>query len=200
MEEINGEGRTHFTVCSRNERYTMKHMKIFAALGIICLLLMCIACSQDPSYEDRETFPQETYVSVGNGSMILYDALTVEEMYTDSNVAEWLDACAGSDRDDYFGGYVLRHEATEGENTVYTYLVYYPHGGEAMTVLPQLVDGTSGCVLNLHYAKGSGTEGYALSMIRVILPSGGAPRVRLLVNDDTPGVIVSVSKEAIPVP
>jgi hypothetical protein len=173
---------------------------LICIFSVICLLLSLPSCRKEPSYEDRETFPQETFVPVAGGGMILYDGLTVEEVTSDSNVREWLNACSGADRNDYFGGYVLRHEITEGENTVFTYLVYYPHENGKMAVTPELLEGSSGYVLNLSYAQGEGVTGYSLSHLAVTVPTDKAPRVRLIVDEQTPGVLVSVSTVSIPVP
>ena len=179
---------------------TMSFKRIFSFLTALCLLLSLMSCNKEPSYEDRETFPQETYVPVAGGGMILYDGLTVEQITFDSNMLDWLNACSGADRNDYFGGYVLRYENTEEENTVFTYLVYYPHGGEALAVKPELFEGSSGYVLNLNYAPGDGVKGYSLCHLTVTVPTDKAPRVRLLVGDQAPGVLISVSSKPIPVP
>jgi hypothetical protein len=172
---------------------------IFIALT---LLLTLVSCRKEPSYEDRETFPKETYVPVADGGIVLYDGITKEELSAVPSLAEWLSACAASDRNDYFGGYMLRHESTEGENTVFTYLVYYPHGEKAMAVYPELLEGTSGYVLNLGYTAGEGVDGYSICYLTVTLPTDTdrAPRVRLVVGNQTPGVVITVTDSPIPAP
>jgi hypothetical protein len=170
---------------------------IFIALT---LLLSLASCQKEPSYEDRETFPKETYVPVADGGIVLYDGITKEELSAVPSLAEWLSACAASDRNDYFGGYMLRHESTEGENTVFTYLVYYPHGEKAMAVYPELLEGTSGYVLNLGYTAGEGVDGYSICYLTVTLPTDRAPRVRLVVGNQTPGVVITVTDSPIPAP
>ena len=200
MEETNAKGRFVLRYATHRKDMTMICKYLICIFSVICLLLSLPSCQKEPSYEDRETFPQETYVPVAGGGVILYDGLTVAEVASNSNVREWLNACSGSDRNDYFGGYVLRHEITEGENTVFTYLVYYPHGNGTMALTPELLEGSSGYVLNLHYEQGVGVTGYSVSHLTVTVPTDKAPRVRILVGDQAPGVLVSVSSVSIPVP
>ena len=178
----------------------MKLKRILLVLLSFSLLFSLCACKQDSSSEERETFPQETYIPMADGGLVLHDGLTIQEASADDNVLEWLNSCSATDRNDYFGGYVLRHDATDGENSVFTYLVYFPHGGEALTVTPELFMGISGYVLNLNYTPGDGVTGYSLCHLTVTVPMDMAPRIRVIVENQMPGVLISVSKKPIPVP
>lgn len=164
------------------------------------LLLSITACGErEPSYEDRETFPQETFVVAGDTVMTFQDAIALDAYPAGSAVGEWLTGCSDSDRNDQFDAYTLRHEALDGNgNTVYTYLIYYPHGDTACKATPELLEGESGYVINVSYTAGSGVEGYSLCYLTVALPTEKSPRVRLLIEDDTLGILSTVTDTEIP--
>jgi hypothetical protein len=69
-----------------------------------------------------------------------------------------------------------------------------------MAVYPELLEGTSGYVLNLGYTAGEGVDGYSICYLTVTLPTDRAPRVRLVVGNQTPGVVITVTDSPIPVP
>ena len=167
---------------------------------LLCVLLCLTACGKDNSPAERETFPKETFVPMADGGLILYDGLTTESFANDTNVTNWLIACEGADRNDHFGGYVFRHQSAEGENTVFTFLVYYPHGGEAMAVTPDILQSTDSHLLNLTYEAGEGVESYSLCLLKVTLNTDRAPRVRVIVDGEVPGTVVSVSSSPIEAP
>jgi hypothetical protein len=164
------------------------------------LLLSITACGErEPSYADRETFPQETFVVAGDMVMTFQDSIVMDAYPTESAVGEWLTGCSDSDRNDQFDAYILRHEASYGNgNTVHTYLIYYPHGDKAYKATPELLEGESGYVINISYTAGSGVEGYSLCYLTVTLPTDKSPRVRLLVEDDSLGVLSTVTDADIP--
>ena len=171
-------------------------------LCILCGLLvsaLCLAACQggEPDGADRETVPKESYETVTDAGLTHRGGLSALDYDASSPVGEWLTACASSDRDEQFDAYTLRREITDGENTTFTYMIYYPHGGEGLTVTPELLEGESGgYVLNLTYTAGGSGE-YCLDYLSVTLPTDKAPRVRLLYEGETLGQLVTVTEEEI---
>ena len=176
----------------------MKKLFIFPLIVSLALSWSLTSCrEQEPSYDDRETFEQETFIVPENTEMVFLDGMMDSAYSADSPEGAWLVGCSGSDRDDQFDAYTLRCETTENGNTTFTYLIYYPHGGNALAVCPELLEGESGYVINLSYGTGEGTKGYSLCYLSVPLPTDNPPRVRLLVGDDSLGVLSTVTERAI---
>lgn len=176
----------------------MNTLRFFSVLLLLSALLILAACSGGtPSYEDRETFEQQTYTVPENTNMVFVDRIVSSAYGEESAEGTWLAGCSSSDRDDFFDAYTLRCETTENENTTFTYLIYYPHGGDAVTVTPELLVGESEYVINLHYEKGDGIKGYSLCYLSITLPTSVAPRVRLLVDEDVLGVMSTVTESHI---
>lgn len=177
----------------------MKKTKILIlALSAFLILLTVTACTeQEPSYEDRETFAQETYIPMENTTMTFRDGIIDTAYAAESSVGRWLTGCSAPDRNDQFDAYVLRHEATEGEHTTFTYLIYYPHGGSARKATPALLEGESSYVLHVTYTEGAGIDGYSLCYLSVTLPTDKAPRLDLLVEGDNLGVLSTVTVDSI---
>ncbi len=176
----------------------MNKIRFLSMFLFIGLLLTLPACNgQEPSYEDRETFEQQTYVVPENTDMTFLDCIMDSAYGADSPEGAWLAGCSSSDRDDFFDAYTLRCETAENGNTIFTYLIYYPHGGDAVTVTPELLEGENEYVINLHYAKGAGINGYSLCYLSVTLPTDNPPHVRLLVDDEVLGVLSTVTESAI---
>lgn len=173
-------------------------LSVLVALGGITLLSSC--GEREPSYDDRETFPQETYVAVGAATVFFRDGLDRSAYPAGTKAGEWLIGCSASDRDEQFDVYTLRHESSNGESTTFTYLIYYPHGGDPMTATPEVLAEESGYVVNLTYGEGNAPEGYTLSYLSVTLPTDEAPRLRLLLNRDVLGQLSSVTGEELPLP
>lgn len=172
---------------------------VSALLGLLTAALLCTAaaCSQEPSYEDRETFPKETYAAVEGTEMVFRDGLNLADYPVDSDAARWLDGCDSPDRNDQFDAYTLRYESAAEGHTTFTYLIYYPHGADGMTATPELLQSGSGYVINLHYAPGDGVGDYSLVYLSVTLPVREAPRLRLLREEGALGVMSTVSETAI---
>ena len=175
--------------------------KLFILCGLLATVLLlspCLAsCQGEPDGADRETVPEESYETVTDAGLTHRGGLSALDYDASSPVGEWLTACASSDRDEQFDAYTLRREITDGENTTFTYMIYYPHGGEGLTVTPELLEGESGgYVLNLTYTAGCSGE-YCLDYLSVTLPTDKAPRVRLLYDGEVLGQMATVTEEEI---
>lgn len=167
---------------------------MIGSLAILLLLSLSACGNREPSYEDRETFPPETFVAAGNIVVTFQDALAMEQYPAQSAVGEWLAGCSDPDRNDQFDAYTLRHESPDGKgNTVYTYFIYYPHGDKPRTATSELLESENGYVINITYDTGAGVAGYSLCRLTVALPTDQAPRVRLLFEEDTLGVLTTVT-------
>ena len=171
---------------------------IIAVLSVGALLLS--SCAREPSYEDRETFAPEVLTPVEGTELIFADGLVTAHFPTEEAMGDWLSGCSRPDRNDHFQAYTLRREITEGENTTFTYLIYYPHGGESMKVKPVLSQTDSGYVIDLTYEKGQGVEGYSLCYLSVTLPTDKTPRLRLRQGEEILGVMSTVTQADISVP
>lgn len=162
------------------------------------LLLSISACGEkEPSFDDRETFPVETYETVDGAVVSFQDGVARDAYPADTPVGEWLTGCSADDRDDQFDAYTLRHESAADGHTTFTYLIYYPHGGSALSARSEVLEGEGGYVINIHYSAGGGTEGYSLCTLSVTLPTEETPRLRLLLADDPLGVMSTVSASPI---
>ena len=182
-----------------NDKNLKKSKKaMVAALAAGILLTMAACGDKEPTYEDRETVAKETFVTVGNVDMAFRSGITTRAYAADTPTGEWLDGCDAPDRDDQLDAYTLRYENEVDGHTTYTYLIYYPHGGESLAVAPELLEGESGYVINLTYTPGDGTDGYSLCRLEVTLPTGQAPRLRLLTDQDTLGVMSTITDQPIP--
>ena len=171
---------------------------IIAVLSVGALLLS--ACAREPSYEDRETFAPEVLTPVEGTELIFADGLVTANFPMGEALGDWLNGCSRPDRNDHFQAYTLRREINEGENTTFTYLIYYPHGGESMKVKPVLSQTDSGYVIDLTYEKGQGVEGYSLCYLSVTLPTDKTPRLRLRYGEEILGVMSTVTQADISVP
>ena len=172
--------------------------KLFVLCGLLISALCLSACQgREPDGSDRETHPKESYETVTDAGLTHRGGLNATDYAPESAVGEWLTACSASDRDEQFDAYTLRREITDGENTTFTYMIYYPHGGEGLTVTPELLEGESGgYVLNLTYTAG-GSGDYCLDYLSVTLPTDKAPRVRLLCEGETLGQLATVTDREI---
>lgn len=165
----------------------------------VLLLSACLAsCQGEPDGSDRETFPKESYIEAADASVTLRANLKADK-YPEGTVAgDWLRLCAASDRDEQFDAYTLRNETSEGENTTFTYMLYYPHGSAGMTAEVELLEGESGgYILNVTYTAGGADRDYCLDLVTVTLPTDKAPRLRLLYDGETLGQMATVTDEEI---
>ena len=171
---------------------------IIAVLSVGALLMS--SCAREPSYEDRETFAPEVLTPVEGTEVVFADGLVTAAFPVGEPVGDWLSGCSRPDRNDHFQAYTLRREIAEGENTTFTYLIYYPHGSESMKAKPVLSQTDSGYVIDLTYEAGQGMEGYSLCYLSVTLPTDKTPRLRLRRGEEILGVMSTVTQADIPVP
>lgn len=174
-------------------------IKLFILCGLLVSALCLSACQgQEPDGSDRETLPKKSYVTVLGTDLSHRGGLSRDSYTLDSAVGEWLATCSASDRDEQFEAYTLRAEFAEGENTVFTYAIYYPHGTAGMTAEVELLEGESGgYILNTTYTAGGSDKDYCLDFVTVTLPTDKAPRLRLLVNGETLGQMATVTDQEI---
>ena len=174
--------------------------KLFILCGLLATVLLlspCLAsCQGEPDGADRETVPKESYETVTDAGLTHRGGLSALDYDASSPVGEWLTACASSDRDEQFDAYTLRTETSAGENTTFTYMIYYPHGTSGMTAEVELLEGESGgYILNVTYTSGGSDRDYCLDLVMVTLPTDKAPRVRLLYEGETLGQLATVTEE-----
>ena len=174
-------------------------MKMVALVSLlICALLLTACGAREPDGSDRETLPKESYVTVTDEGVTHRGGLDKADFSADSAAGEWLTQCSASDRDEQFDAYTLRRETSAGEETTFTYAVYYPHGGAGMTATAELLAGESGgYVLNITYTAGGSDKDYCLDYLSVTLPTDKAPRVRLLYDGEVLGQMATVTEEEI---
>ena len=171
---------------------------MIAFLSAMTILLS--ACGGEPSYEDRETFAPEVLTPVEGGELILQDGLRIDGYPLNEPIGEWLAGCSRPDRNDHFQAYTLRREISSEGNTSFTYIIYYPHGGAALTVKSALSQTDNGYIIDLTYEEGDGTQDYSLCYLSVTLPTDKAPRLRLTHDEETLGVLSTVTVDPITTP
>ena len=167
---------------------------IIAVLSVGALLMS--SCAREPSYEDRETFAPEVLTPVEGTEVVFADGLATAAFPVGEPVGDWLSGCSRPDRNDHFQAYTLRREIAEGENTTFTYLIYYPHGGDPLSVTPELTESGDSYLMNIRYDSGKGEQGYSLCRLEVSLPTQNAPRLRFRVGEEILDVLVTVTDMA----
>ncbi len=182
------------------------HSKKIRFIPLIAFILLVIVLAvlyiiehplvRVPSESQEET---EAFQTVGDSQIACELDLTLEVYPVGTPTGDWLAGCSDSDRNDQLTAYVLRHENTEGENTTFTYLIYYRHESFTVTASPALLAGDGGGYrVDVTYTPGLSTQGYALTRLTVTLPTQKAPRLRLLAGDDSIGYLSTVTDEPIP--
>lgn len=173
-------------------------IKITSLCLLLIFALLCSSCGKrEPDTGDRETFLPENFETVTDASVTHRKGLKAAEYVSDSTVGAWLDTCAASDRDEQFDVYSLLHKTTAGEKTTFTYVIYYPHGGEGRTASVALLEGDSGYVINVSYTLGGASEDYCLDYLSVTLPTDKAPRLRMLYDGEVLGQLATVTDKGI---
>ncbi len=172
-----------------------------AALALLIIILAVVfivehlPASDTPDQTERE----ETFVASSDGAVTCEDGILFEAYPAETPVGEWLAGCSAPDRDEQFEAYVLRHTVTEGDQTTFTYLIYYRHHASAMKATPALYAGEGGNYrLDVTYTPGTGTEDYTLTRLVVVLPTADSPRLKLIAEDEAVGKLTTVSQVPIP--
>ncbi len=172
-----------------------------AVAALLLVLVINSAVKSRPSRSTDTTERVETFVSSTSGTLTHVGDLALAVYPSDTPTGSWLAECGGEESDDHFNAYILCHATPAGEQTTYTFLVYYHHGESGMIATPALLIGENGNYrIDLAYSPAAGREDYALSYLTVTLPAKEAPRVRLLVDGDSMGCIVSETDTPIPAP
>ncbi len=180
---------------------TKKNWLLVSIAAFVCILLV-LGISELVDYatgmKPGETFgPEETVVV--DGQAIRYHARISTDAYpAGTPVGDWIAGCMASDRDDQLDVYVLRYAAVSGDVTTYTYLVY-ANGTTTDTAAPILFEGeTRGYRVDLSWTEPT-EQGYTLSRVEFSLPSAEEPpRLRVMVDGDALGALVTVSDTPIP--
>lgn len=144
-----------------------------------------------------ETTAASTESAVPTGDLSVNDGLSRETFLEGSYADEWLTGCSRPDRNDHFDAYILRHEEPRGEGTVYTFLVYYPHGAKPLQTIHSLTEDGETCILDLTYTEGGSTEGYTLTLVTLELPGDRDVRVRLNSGENILGTLLTVAAQPI---
>ncbi len=166
--------------------------------GLVCYAL---ADTDTDAPTPTVTDPPESFTAASDWPLSYTEDISKDVYPAGTPTGNWLASCEGDDRDDQFDAYMLCHTAVSGEETVYTYLIYYRHGTDGYTATPSVLAGDDGSRrIDLTYSPAAGQEDYALSYLTVTLPTGKEPRVRLLLDGDTVGHIVTVTESPIPAP
>ncbi len=166
--------------------------------GILLLLGISELVEYSTGMKPGETYAPEETVAVDGHTLHYSAGMSSEDFSAGTPAGDWIIGCSAPDRNDHFDAYILRHDATEGDMTTYTYLVYIP-GATSDTAAPALFDGaTYGYRIDL-YRTEPVEGGYTLSRVQVTLPTTEeAPRLRIIVDDDALGALVTVTETPIP--
>lgn len=172
-----------------------------SALAVLILVLVVnfIIQNRPDRYEDRETLPRETFITQGDASVAYTTRLKPADI-ANTPAADWLAACSGEDRNEQFDAYALRHRATTGESTTFTYLVYYRNADSQPTAAPVVEQGESEWRVNLTFSTAQNPDGYSLVYLAVTIPTAEAPYLRLVHDGESVGLLVTESGEPIPQP
>ena len=173
----------------------MKTIRMICIALLTVLTLSAVSCN---SQSNGGVFVPEEGADLAFGH-----PLTLKAFSAESPEGEWLQGCSSPDRDDFFDAYVLRSESSEGENTTFTYLIYYPCKESDVTItvteMPTLTCEENEYTISLTYTKG-GDSAYALSYLSVTLPTEKAPDLTLIFEGDELGVMSTVTSHPITFP
>ena len=170
----------------------MKYIRVFAALAaMVCLLC---ACKPDtPPLEQPSTQIGTQYGSTWT------TGISKEAASKNKAVADWLELCSDSERDD-IGHYVLRNTVENGDGTTTHHLLLYrsatEHDAKSFTV--SFTEDGELLVVTPTYTSAEQSEyGYDLIYLCLTADSDVRVLVELLVDGDYPGQIITTVKDAI---
>jgi hypothetical protein len=165
------------------------------AAAVVVSLSAVVSCGRsDKGKGEADTYGESHYQTASGAEVVLQDGISRSDYPIDTYVGEWLAGCAAEDRDDHFEAYTLRHkQPAENGNTTFTYFIYYPHGGEAVSASAELLEGNGEYVIRVGYEAGPGVAEYSLCRVSVTIPSEEAPRLRLLAGEEPLGVLSTVA-------
>ncbi len=170
-----------------------------SVLALALALLINYGVENARRSQSVETDPAESYTASHDRPMTYAGDLSRDAYPIGTPAGDWLSSCDDAGRDDQFRTYILCHTTVAGEETTYTYLIYFKHGGSGYTATPTLYEGEDGGRrIDLTYTSASGREDYALSRLTVTLPSGEDPYVRLFSDGESMSSILTVTDSPIP--
>lgn len=180
----------------------MNVQKITAVLSaalVAASLLSLASCGKgDSEGSTPDTYGETVHYTESGAEVRLRDGISKSDYPADTNVGAWLAGCSVEDRNDHFEAYTLRHaQPAEDGNTTFTYFIYYPRGGMQIAAMPELLEGDGGYVINIRYAEEDEGVEYSLCSLSVTIPTEKSPRLRLLVGEETIGVLSTVTDTVI---
>ncbi len=180
---------------------------VLGAILALVLVLGVYRIVQSLPEPPVENPPVESFTPTPSSPVTLSDRLDPAAYPAGTPVGDWLAGCTSPDRDEQLNSYILAHAAEAGDRTTYTYLICYRHGGNGLTATAALSEGDSGSRrLDVTYTAGGGRAEVALTYLRITLPAGKEPRVRLLdttlpaEDGQTVGALMTVTEEEVSLP
>ena len=175
---------------------------VLSAAALVMSLSAAVSCEKsNDSGREEDTYGESYYQTASGAEVEFRDGISRSDYPIDTHVGEWLAGCAAEDRDDHFEAYTLRHhQPAENGNTTFTYFIYYPHGGESVSASAELLEGNGEYVIQVHYEAGPGVAEYSLCRVSVTIPTDEAPRLRLLMGEETLGVLSTIAADETPTP
>lgn len=176
-----------------------KITSVLSAALVAASLLSIVSCGKgDSEGSTPDTYGETVHYTESGAEVSFRDGISKSDYAVDTHVGAWLAGCSAEDRNDHFEAYTLRHaQPAEGGNTTFTYFIYYPCGGMSVAAMPELLESDGGYVINLRYTDENEGAEYSLCSLSVTIPTDDAPRLRLLVGEETIGVLSTVTDTVI---
>lgn len=170
----------------------MKYIRILAAaLVLLCTLCACTTPDQPPEPQNPQTQTGSQYQS----SWIT--GLSKSAVSNNPAVADWLLACAGSERDD-IAHYVLQCKVPNADGTTTYHLLLYrsaPEFDAASFTVNFALDGNLLTVTPSYTSSDKSEYGYDLVYLTLVARTDLRVSVELLVDGDYPGQIVTTVQQ-----